>query len=119
MASLGPPGAEDLRLQSVDPVSVLPRQLPEDRRGYGGLEQAERRARDALSGKPGRRGVVRLADTGSVSVGTGAIAAEDQLVLMAPEEPCRELRIPGEAVVSRIGGQVAKQVGIIAQQLVR
>src|ERR1700722_4402651 len=49
---------------------------------------------------------------------TRAVAAIDQLVLVAPQEFGHELRTPRERAVARPGREVAEEVGIVRQPFV-
>ena len=64
-------------------------------------------------------GVVPLAHAAAVAIGAAAIAAEQQLVLMATQEIRGERRVARKHVVARVRGQIPIEIWIVAEQFVR
>src|SRR5689334_15564165 len=99
-------------------VSVFPRQLAKHI-GLGvSLKHGQRFPRYTFAAQACRRRVVALADAAAASVQTRAIAAKDEFVLMAREKVLSEIRIARQSIIAGIRRQVAKQIGVIAQQFV-
>jgi len=82
-----------LRRNSVDAVRVFPGELAEDGRSGRFLEYGQRFASDALSRKTAGAGISGLGYATTVSIGAGAITAEQELVLMSLEEVRSEIGI--------------------------